>query len=155
MNEESRWNVDNWNALRGLPWDVSQTGAEATEAIQAPRPQKIHLPLTPRRRYVTRADLRKYGVMTGCSACSDTVVHGKTSKPHTEEGRSRTGEHMKHDPEGDERLQVHRRRRNRTGHRSQNEGDPAPQERQDVEMPVEAPVEICVCETRIGSCCRQ
>ena len=33
----------------------------------------------------TRADLRKYGVTIGCSACSDTAVHGKTSKPLTEE----------------------------------------------------------------------
>ena len=31
MNEESRWNVDNCNALRGLPWDVTEPGAEATE----------------------------------------------------------------------------------------------------------------------------
>ena len=52
-NEESRWNVDNWNALRGLPWDVTETGADATEAIQAPRSQITHLPLTQRRRCVT------------------------------------------------------------------------------------------------------
>ena len=37
MNEESRWNVGSWNALRGL----------------APRP---------RRRHAARADFRKYGV---------------------------------------------------------------------------------------------
>ena len=37
MNEESRWNVDNWNAVRGLPWDVTETEAEAAGAIQAPR----------------------------------------------------------------------------------------------------------------------
>ena len=43
MNEESRWNVENWNALRGLPWDAIETEAEATEAIQAPRPQIIDL----------------------------------------------------------------------------------------------------------------
>ena len=28
MNEESRCNVDTWNALRGLPWDETETGAE-------------------------------------------------------------------------------------------------------------------------------
>ena len=67
MNEETRWNVDNWNALRGLPWDVTETG-EAFEAVQARRPHMIHLLL--------RADLRKYGVMVG------TAVLGKTSKPH-------------------------------------------------------------------------
>ena len=88
MNEENRWTVDNWNALRGLPWDVTETEAEATVAIQAPRPQIIHLPLKPRRCYVTSADFRKYGVSIGCSACSDIVVHGTTSKLHAEECRN-------------------------------------------------------------------
>ena len=77
MNEENRWNVDSWNALRGLPWDVTERGAEATEAIQAPRPQIIHLFVAPPRRYVTRADLTKCGVTIGCSACSDTAVLGR------------------------------------------------------------------------------
>ena len=40
----------------------TERGASAAEAIQAPRPQVVHLPLPPRRRHVTRADVRKYGV---------------------------------------------------------------------------------------------
>ena len=104
MHVESRWNADCWNALRGLPWNVTETEAEAIKAIQAPPPQIIHLPLAPRRRHVTRADLRKYGVTVGCASCSDTAVHGKTAKPHTEECRKRTGEQMEHDPEGHERV---------------------------------------------------
>ena len=36
-----------------------------------------------------------------------------------------------------------------------NMGEPAPQEQQDVEMPVEAPAGICVCEAGIGRCGRQ
>ena len=59
MNEENRWNVDSWNALRGLPWDVTERGAEAAEAVQAPRPQIIHLPLAPRRRFVHEGRLEK------------------------------------------------------------------------------------------------
>ena len=43
MNEESRWNVENWNTLRGLPRDVTETEAEATEAIQGPRLPIIHI----------------------------------------------------------------------------------------------------------------
>ena len=46
----------------------------------------------------------------GCSACFDMAVHGKTSKLHTEDCRNRIGEQMEHDPEGHERLQVHKRR---------------------------------------------
>ena len=33
MHEESRWYVDSWNALRGLPWDVNERGVEVTEAF--------------------------------------------------------------------------------------------------------------------------
>ena len=81
MIEESRWHVGSWNALRGLAWDVTKRGADAAaaEAIQAPRPQIVHLPLGPRWRHVTRADLRKYGVAIVCAACSVIAVHGKTS----------------------------------------------------------------------------
>ena len=35
MSEESRWNVDSWNALRGLTQDVTERGADAAEAIQS------------------------------------------------------------------------------------------------------------------------
>ena len=84
MNEESRWNVNSWNALRGFPWDAIERGADAAEAIQAPRLEIIHLPLAPPRRIVTRADSRKYFVTIGCAACSDLSVHGKTTKLHTE-----------------------------------------------------------------------
>ena len=43
MNEENRWNVDSWNALRCLPSDVTERGADATESVQAPRPQVVQL----------------------------------------------------------------------------------------------------------------
>ena len=65
---------------------------------------------------------------------------------------------MEHDPEGHERLQAHTRRQdvhqeieaNRAPVAREGEGDPALLERQDVEMPVEAPVGICICETWTG-----
>ena len=149
LNEENRCNVENWNALRRLSWDVTKRGQKVRRLFQAPRLQIIHLPLTTRRRYVTRADLRKNGVTQGCSACSDIAVHGKTSKPHTEEWRSRIGEQMVHDSEGHEPLQAHERRRdveheieaNREPVAGGNDFEPAPQEQQDVEMAVEAPAE--------------
>ena len=33
MSEESRWNVDSCNAVRGLPWDVTEREGEAAEAV--------------------------------------------------------------------------------------------------------------------------
>ena len=48
-NEKSRWNVEIWNALRGLPCDATETETEATQTVQVELPQIIHLLLTPRR----------------------------------------------------------------------------------------------------------
>ena len=70
-------------------------------------------------------------------------------KTHTEECRSRIGEQMGHEPEGHERSQVHRRRRDVEPEvevdwapvATEKKGDPALVEQQDVEMPVETPVE--------------
>ena len=98
----------------------------------------------------------------GCSACCDIAVRGKTSKLHTEECRNRSGEPMEHDPEGHERLQAHKRRRdvepevgaNRAPLAREYEGDPTPQERQDVEMAEEGTCRIRVCEMWIGRCSR-
>ena len=110
MNEENRWNVDSWNALRGLSRDVTERGADAAEAIQASTSSNcscaLGATLAP-----SSADLGKCGARTGCAACSDIAVHGKTAKPHTEECRTRFGEQMDHHLEGHERLQVHKRRR--------------------------------------------
>ena len=39
------------------------------------------------------------------------ALHEKTARPHTDECRARIGEQMEHDPEGHERLQPLRRRR--------------------------------------------
>ena len=36
MNEESRWNVHSWNALRDLPWDVIERVIEVTEVSSSP-----------------------------------------------------------------------------------------------------------------------
>ena len=73
----------------------------------------------------------------GCSACSDIAVHVKTSKPHTEECRTRIGEQMEHHPQGHERMKVNKRRRDVETDAPvarENEGDPAPLKRQDFDM---------------------
>ena len=69
---------------------------------------------------------------------------GRHQNPHPEECRTRIGEQMEHDPEGHERLQVYKRRRDvepdvavdGAPDARENEGDPAIMEQQDVEMPV-------------------
>ena len=60
-------------------------------------------------RHVGAVSRGQSGETIGCSACSDIAVDGLTAKPHTEECRTTIGEQNEHDPEGHERLQVHRR----------------------------------------------
>ena len=136
MNEENPWNVDSGDALRDLPWDV--------QMLFKPHDLKSSICLWRHVGDTSRgAHLRKYGVTIGCSACSDIAVHGKTATSHTEESRKRIGENMEHDPEGHGRLQVHKLRRDVVPEvevdgappvARENDGDPAPQERQDVEL---------------------
>ena len=122
----SKDECDSWNALPGLLWDVTERGTDAVEAIQAPR-----------RRYVTRADLRKYGVTIGCAACSDIAVHGKTAKPHTDECRAMIGVQVEHDPEGYAELHVEEARAPVV---RANACHPTLLKQQHVGMPVEASV---------------
>ena len=91
--------------------------------------------------------MRKYGVTIGCSACSVIAVHGKVLKPHTEKCRQRIGQQMEHDPEGHERLQVHKRRRDVETEVEVHRTPVAKEKKrsctsgkQDVEMPVGTPV---------------
>ena len=81
MDVENRWSVDKWNAPRGLLWEVSERGANAADRFKRIAFTLSILCRAPRRRYATRADLRKYGVTIGCAACSENAVHGKTATP--------------------------------------------------------------------------
>ena len=81
--------------------------------------------------------------------------------PHTEECRKRIGEKMEHDPEGRERLQVHKRRRDvepevevdRAPVAEENEGDPAKSGTARCRNVGGGTCRICVCKTWIRCCC--
>ena len=106
--QKDPWSVDVWEALRGLPWDVVERGAEAAEAVQAPRTRVLNVPATPRRHCVTRADLGKYGLTLGCAARADIAVHGKATEPLTDECPPRFGEHMDSNLESQDRSCARR-----------------------------------------------
>ena len=117
------------------------TQASSLRGCEAPRAQVVRLPVAPRRRHVTRADLRRYGVTVGCAACSDILVRGDTAKLDTDGCRARLGQQMEHDPEGQERLQAHKRKRDvelEVGEApvaAETADDPAPLRQQNVAMP--------------------
>ena len=130
-------------ALRGLPWDDTERGANAAEAVSSPTSSSCPSPFGATS--ALWANLTKYGVTIWCAACSDIALHGKTAKAHTDECRARIGEQMEHDPERHERLQLHKRRqdaeREVEGARApvvrEIAGDPALLAQHDVEMLVE------------------
>ena len=112
MIEENRWNVNSWNALRGLRWDVTDRGADAAEAISSPTfsncPSVFGATSAPRhegRLEKVRCDDRL------CCGVLTLLFMGRQQHSHTEECRTRIGEEMEHDPEGHESLQVHKCRR--------------------------------------------
>ena len=103
--------VNAWRALCGLTWDVAGRSAEAAEAAQLLCARVLSVSLAPRRRYVKWADLRKYRVTTGSTACVHIAVRGKPTKRHTDDCLTRIGDYTETDPESQERSQAHTRRR--------------------------------------------
>ena len=118
--EESRWNATEIENLRWTPWKFKETHgsskpAEADEvdhnpflevevdkSIDLPAPAKIEEEAMPRRVYITRATLNRYGMTEGCLGCTTSSIGG-TGVPHSEECRRRIEREMKHDP-----IQRHR-----------------------------------------------
>ena len=145
MNEESRWNVDSWNAPRGLPWDVTERGADTAVVMQAARPQVVQLLLAPRRRYVTRADLRRMARQSSVQHVLKLLFMGRQQHLTRKSVGQRLASNWSTTLKVHELFQVHKRRRDvepevevdRTPGVREDEGDPAPLGQQDVEMPVE------------------
>lgn len=106
-----------WDRLRGLPWDVSgqDPPGEAREALPVAGPASgepaLRGPEPPRARYVTQADLRRYGATVGCPACAEIAVHGRSRVAHTTACRDRVGAKMAEDESGKARLEEHQRKR--------------------------------------------
>ena len=119
-----RWGGPGWDSLnKGPPWDAE--GAAAPRAPAALPPGIIALQAAPRRRYVTRANLRRYGVTAGCCACADIAAHGNSRRPHPDECRSRIEEFLQNDEAGMERLHAHRRRHDEAPEAPENDADVA------------------------------
>eukprot|EP00971_Amphidinium_carterae_P307896 6118997-Amphidinium_carterae.1 len=117
-SSEERWGGPEWSRLAGVPWDArgvhsvsEEDGKVAVEAAAVPFvPVAVPLPSV-RRRYVTKADLRRFGATIGCQACAEISATGATKKIHTEECRSRIEAMLRDVAGGPERLEAHKRRR--------------------------------------------
>ena len=87
--EDERWTTDDWDKLKGLPWDMvpkASLGREAEvfadkEAVglpisSAPQGPPAAAPAPAKERYVLRADIDKFGPTPGCPGCADYTAKG-------------------------------------------------------------------------------
>ena len=107
--EDERWTTDDWDRLKGLPWDMvprTNAGREAEvfadkEAVglpisSAPQQPSTAAPARAKERYVLRADIDKFGPTPGCPGCADYTAKGlgtvlTAQRAHNPECRERIG----------------------------------------------------------------
>ena len=119
MPEADRWDASEVDLLKGTPWDmkVEEGGAPARPRVELERP--LVAPARPeevegaRSRYVTRADVDKYGMTDHCPGCLSIVISGRANVAHSEECRTRITGMMREDPVGRVRLAADARKRAR------------------------------------------
>ena len=119
--ECERWRKDGIEELRWTPWRVKEGhGSRGTieadqsehnpflevdldKSIDLPTPAKVVEDAMPRRVYITRATLSKFGMTDGCLGCTASAMGG-TGHPHSEACRARIERAMREDP--DQRLKL-------------------------------------------------
>ena len=110
-SHEERWNWEEFNAVRGLPWEPvpGRPGIEMTARIGSARKEREIAPrnvgedgkVIKRAFWITREDVRKHGITEGCRGCERAITGGMAAN-HTERCRSRFEEVFTRD--GDPRL---------------------------------------------------
>ena len=107
--EGERWTTDDWDRLKGLPWDMVPRTSAGREAEVFADKEAVGLPITPappqpstaapgkaKERYVLRADIDKFGPTPDCSGCADYTAKGlgtvlTAQRAHNPECRERIG----------------------------------------------------------------
>ena len=112
--EEQRWSERNLEMVGGVPWKTSpeqDSGEEVMPAIDMPmecqedmaRPDETESDYVPRRLYIRKGDLDKYGMTSGCKGCL-AALRGLRGTAHSEECRRRIMKEMGTSEEGRGRL---------------------------------------------------
>ena len=121
LPESQRWDK---NEIEGLPWTpwkikkASEAGnaeeadkahhdpfldIEVDKSISMPAPPRTAEDAIPRRVYITRATLSRYGMTEGCMGCTTSAIGG-SGVAHSEQCRSRIEREMRKDPGQRERV---------------------------------------------------
>eukprot|EP00971_Amphidinium_carterae_P353001 6492793-Amphidinium_carterae.1 len=112
LADPARWECE-YKEMRGTPWERIPNGhetgmtPEVSTGIPTAQAQVIDVPIpsvvVPRRLYITKDDVRKFGVMLGCGGCQ-SVMLGKRAQGHTEQCRERIAKRLKESESGSIRL---------------------------------------------------
>ena len=119
LPEEERWDKRGIEDLPWTPWKVrkSDGGGRETDradhdpfldidvdkSVNIPLPPQVADDAMPRRVYITRATLTRYGMTEGCMGCVTSAIGG-TGVAHSEDCRRRIEKEMRQDPEQRERI---------------------------------------------------
>ena len=127
MPKEMRWDKAAIEAIRFTPWTVTdpsdgdrRSGAHTEhkprveiaidKEIRLQEPLQEERESIPRRVYLTKSIIDKFGATDGCPGCI-TVMLGGTGIPHSEDCRKRIENEMRDDPEQRQKLKEVRKRR--------------------------------------------
>lgn len=118
VDQETRWDKDLLLSIRGTPWDPNPgagTGSELPQPITM-APERPEVPVGgpqafqreaagPKRVYITRKNLEKFGYTAACPACDAQRAGTKTAGlQHTQACRSRLEDQLERDPVEHERV---------------------------------------------------
>ena len=124
--DDERWTTDDWDRLKGLPWDMVPRASVGREAEVFADEGAVGLPISPapqqpptaaparaKERYVLKADIDKFGPTPGCPGCVDYTSKGlgtmlTAQRAHSHECRERSGKLLETDERGSARLEEHK-----------------------------------------------
>ena len=110
--EERRWDAAGLKELKGVPWDLA---SDKKIEVDIPMPQEeqgapvppIPPDITTRRMYITKKDIRKFGMTQGCPGCV-AIANQTTPLAHSDRCRDNISKKLEETPEGAERVEKRR-----------------------------------------------
>ena len=138
LPEADRFDMAFLQSCKGLPWDLQPVRKRLPKTVMPnndpDRPTSV-LPTVvrpdegPRKLYILKSDIERWGPTDGCVACTQLALNGKNTHSHSDDCRSRIREVMARAAEADEKL-ARRLRADETRHASVPvtlaSGDPCP-----------------------------
>ena len=146
LPEDQRWDKEGVTKLTGLPWEVkARNTGERAIISEAPlllegKPTSISPPQQ-RNRYVTKADIERFGATEGCPGCTCVLVGGSAQIAHNPTCRNRIGDLLAQSEEGKRRLEEDRRRRRETKQETKEVEEERPEKQSKVPASVSQPVQ--------------